>query len=939
MKIAALQFLNRLAFSLLFFVVAGCGTDEPLPVDPKVEIDRLENGLTYYIRANHKPENRAELRLVVRAGSVLEDDDQLGLAHFIEHMAFNGTEHFEKQELIEFIESIGMQFGAHLNAYTGFDETVYMLRVPLDEPEVVEKAFLVLEDWAAHLTLDPEEIELERGVVIEEWRSRRGAGARMLDKQIPIMFEGSRYASRLPIGEKEILETFEHDTLIRFYRDWYRPELMAVVAVGDFDPARIRTLIHTHFGGLTNPASPRSRESFPVPDHEETLFAPATDPEASRSTLQIIYKHPVTRTETIADYRRDLVESFYNLMLNKRLSELTQKATPPFLSAYSAKGRYVATKDAYAQHARVQEGQYVDGLNALLLESERVQRHGFTQSELDRSRVELRRQIETSYKEREKTQSSDYASEYIGHFLRGEPIPGIDIELALYNQTAPGITADEVSRAARTWITSSNRVVLINGPEKKENPLPDLEQVLGLIGEMASRDVEPYDDEVLDAPLLPQEPVAGKIVSSNSYPDIEVEAWTLSNGVRVYLKSTDFKNDQVLFTAFSPGGHSLADDRTFTAASTADSVISQSGIGAFGPIELTKKLSGRVVRVLPSIGELRERVDGNASPEDLETMFQLIYLYFVSPRKDEKAFQSLQTKLTGYVENRLAQPLAVFSDELSSALSQGHFRRRPMSVEIIGEMNLDASIDFYTERFADAGDFTFVLVGNFTLEGVKPLVETYLGGLPSSGREETWRDVGVRPPVGQVEVRVDKGKEPKSQVALRLTGETEWSVLNNYELSSALSILNIKLREKLREELGGVYSVNASGEINRYPYEHVSVAVNFSCAPKNVDGLIDAVFEEMDRLTEEGPQPEDLQKVKETQLRNRETQLKRNEFWRGVLAYIFKHELDPNIILTYEDRVKNLTAEVVQETARKHFDRKNYLRGVLFPEEDVAVGE
>lgn len=936
MKIQAIQTLKRLTICLLLLALASCKSSDPLPVDPLVEIGRLDNGLTYYIRANHKPENRAELRLVVRAGSVLEDDDQLGLAHFIEHMAFNGTEHFEKQELIEFIESIGMQFGAHLNAYTGFDETVYKLRVPLDDSEVVEKAFLVLGDWAARVTMDPEEIELERGVVIEEWRSRRGAGARMLDKQIPILFEGSKYATRLPIGEKEILETFEHDTLARFYRDWYRPDLMAVIAVGDFEPSRIRTLIHTHFGELPNPDSPRSRDSFPVPDHEETLFAPATDPEASRSTLQMVYKHPVTKTETITEYRKDLVESFYNLMLNKRLSELTQEASPPFLSAYSAKGRYVATKDAYAQHARVKEGQYEKGLDALLTESERVKRHGFSQAELDRSRVELGRQIEAAYKEREKTQSGAYASEYVGHFLRGEPIPGIENELELYTRVAPGITVEEVSQAARTWITPSNRVVLINGPEKDENSLPSLDRILEMIEEVASRSVEPYDDKVLDSPLLPQTPDGGRVVSSNRYPDLEVDVWTLSNGLQVYLKSTDFKNDQVLFSAFSPGGHSLAGDEIFTPATTADAVISQSGIGAFGPIELQKKLADKVVGVSPSIGELWEEIRGSASPEDMETMFQLIYLYFTSPRKDEKAFQSLQARLTGYVENRLAQPGAVFMDEVRVALSQGHFRRRPMSTEIIGEMDLDSSIEFYTDRFSDAGDFTFVIVGNFDSEGIKPFVETYLGGLPGGARQETWKDVGVRPPTGLVDVRVEKGKEPKSQVVLRLTGEAEWSLLSNYELKSTLSVLSIKLREKLREELGAVYSVGASGEIGRIPYEHFSVAVGFSCAPDNVDSLIEAVFEEMDRLKEEGPQLEDLAKVKETQLRNRETQLKRNDFWSGAIRYSLMNDLDPKIILTYEDRVKNLTAEVVQETARKYFDRENCLRGILYPDEEVA---
>jgi zinc protease len=905
-----------------------------LPVDEKIKVGKLENGLTYYVRVNKKPENRAELRLVVKTGSVLEDDDQQGLAHFAEHMAFNGTAHFEKQELVDYLESIGMRFGPDLNAYTSFDETVYILQIPTDTLQIVETAFQILEDWAHAVSFSDEEIEKERGVVIEEWRLGRGADARMRDKQLPVLLKNSRYAERLPIGKKEILETFDPEKLRRFYSDWYRPELMAVIAVGDFDPVWIEELILLRFTNLSNPPAAREHPIYPVPDHGETLFAIASDPEATSSSVTVYYKHDVTPEGTIGDYRSQLTEILYNNLLNERLQELTKKAAPPFLYGFSDKGRFIGSKDAYFLGAAVKDNGIELGLETLLTEAARARQFGFTQTELDRQKKAMLRSIERAYNERDKTRSGVYAAEFIRNFLYDEPIPGIEYEFELFKKFVPELTLEEVNRLAGAWIRDENRVIMADSPEKEGVIIPGENDLVAVFEKTSKKEIEPYEDKFLDQPLLSSLPSAAEIVESREIESVGVKEWTLANGVIVVLKPTDFKNDEVLFAAFSPGGHSLVSDDNYIAGVTSSMLAREAGYGDFNLIELQKLLTGKVVRVSPYITELYEGISGSASPQDLETMFQLIYLTATSPRLDSTAFQSVQSRLKGFLQNREARPETAFEDTLQVTLAQYHSRRRPWSEQTLDRMDLQKSFEIYNNRFADFGDFTFLFVGNFDRETIEPLVETYVGGLPSRNREETGKDVGVRPPRGIVQKMVRKGLEEKSQVRFVFTGPFEWNATNRYVIGSMASALRIKLREALREDLGGTYGVGVNASTSQFPVEDYSLAISFGCSPDRVDELSKEVFNQIDSLKLYGADELVLTKVKETQRRERETNLKRNGFWLSVLQFYYQHGIEPESIWEFDERVEKLSTENIRAAAQKYFDMDNYVKVVLLPEQD-----
>jgi zinc protease len=917
----------------------GLDPNAPLPTDPAVRIGTLENGLRYYIRENREPRDRAELRLVVKAGSVLEDEDQLGLAHFVEHMAFNGTEHFEKQELVDYLERIGMRFGADINAYTSFDETVYRLTVPTDSADLVATAFQILEDWAHLQSFDPEEIDKERGVVIEEWRLGRGAGARMRDKQLPILFKGSRYAERLPIGKKEVLESFDHETLKRFYRDWYRPDLMAVIAVGDFDAAAIEELIRDHFGKLTNPESPRERPTYPVPDHDETLFAIATDPEATTSSVSVYWKQPLRDQGTVAAYRQSLVEALYNRMLNTRLFELTQEADPPFLGAFSGQGRFIGAKEFYILGAGVRDDGIERGLEAVLTEAERVKRFGFTESELERQKKDLLREVEQAYAEREKTESRVYAQEYIRHFLWDEPIPGIEREFELHKQLLPGIRLDEVNRLAKEWIVDGNRVIVVSAPEKEGVEVPGEEDLAALFNAVAGTEVTAYEDTMADAPLVSEVPPPGRVVASEKIDEIGVWRWELSNGVRVLLKPTDFKDDEILIRAWSPGGTSLAPDSIYIAAATAATVVSQGGVGEFSLVDLQKALAGKAVRVSPFIASLGEGLAGSVSPSDVKTLFQLVYLYFTAPRKDEDAYLSFKSRIQAFLKNRSADPIAAYRDTLTVTLTQHHFRTRPPTLELYDEMDLDESFAFYRDRFADAGDFVFVIVGAFDPDSLRPLVETYLGGLPSSGRRESWRDEGIRPPTGVIEKVVRRGIEPKSQTQIVFTGPFEWTRGNRYLIRSLANVLRIRLREVLREDMGGTYGVGVSGIGERDPRPEYTFRISFGSAPDRLEELTAVVFQQIDSLKRVGPTPDEVDKVKEMQRRDRETQLRQNSYWLSQLIVAERYGLDPRNILTYEELIESLTPEAIREAANRYLPTDNYVRVSLYPEQAETGGQ
>jgi len=904
-----------------------------LPTDPAVTVGELDNGVRFYIRENPEPQARAELRLAIKAGSVLEDDDQLGLAHFVEHMAFNGTEHFEKQQLVDYMERIGMRFGPDVNAGTSFDYTSYRLQIPTDSAEIVATAFQILEDWAHRVSFDHEEIDKERGVVIEEWRLGQGAAARLQEKQFPILFKGSRYAERLPIGKKEVLESFDYDALKRFYREWYRPDLMAVIAVGDFDAAEIEERIRGHFGRIPAPDDAQPRPQFGVPDHEETLFAIASDPELTFNSVSVYWKQPLDEGNTVADYRRSIVETLYNAMLNQRLFELTQQADPPYLGAFSGQGRFIGAKEVYILGAGVKNNQIERGLKTLLTEAQRADRFGFTASELEREKRELLRNMQRAYDEREKTESADYASEYIRNFLYDEPFPGIEKEYELHQELSPTIRLDEVNRLASEWIVDENRVILVSVPEQEGIEVPTEEALLEVFAEVEDLELEEYEDVASDAPLVAEVPEPAAIVSEDVIEEIGVHRWQLGNGVDVWLKPTDFKDDEILFRALSPGGTSLAADSQHVAASTATSVVTQGGVGEFTLIELQKVLAGKAVRVSPFITNLSEGMSGSVSPADVETLFQLIYLYFTAPREDSTAFASFKTRVQAILENREADPTSAYRDTIQVTMSQHHFRARPLSQELYDEMDLTESFAFYQDRFADASDFSFFFVGAFQIDEMRPLIQRYLGGLPSLNRHETWRDEGIRPPEGVIEKVVYRGIEPKSQTQIIFTGPFEWSRENRYLLASLNQVMRIRLREVLREDMGGTYGVGVGGGGSRDPYPNYEIRITFGADPDRLEELTSTVFQQIDSLKAHGPTTEELEKVKEQQRRSRETDLRENSFWLSQLVSADLYDYDPRIILEFEEFVDGLTIEALQAAAATYFDTDNYVRVSLYPED------
>jgi zinc protease len=904
-----------------------------IPVEREITIGQLPNGVRYYVRANKKPEKRAELRLAVNAGSVLEDDDQQGLAHFVEHMAFNGTQHFPKNEIIKFIESLGMRFGADLNAYTSFDETVYMLQVPTDKPEVMDKALLVLEDWAHNVSFDTQEIEKERGVVMEEWRLRRGAGARTTDRLFPILLKGSRYADRIPIGKPEIIQNFKPETLKKFYKDWYRPDLMAVVAVGDFDKAAVEALIKAHFGSIPAATSPRPRPTYDVPDHDGSVYAITTDKEMTTTSVSIENVLPARKQGNFGAYRQDIVDSVFSSMLSGRFSEIAQKPDAPFLSAAAGRSDFVArTKDEAQLSARVKEDGIEKGLDALLTEVERVARFGFTATELDRQRQNLLRSYERMVIEDQNRQSDSRADEYVRNFLTDEPLPGAELEQALHQRFLPEISLEEINALAREWFTDRNRFVVVTAPEKAGLIIPEETKLAAVIKAAPNKELKAYVDNVSSAALLDPLPSGGTVVKTTTKDAAGITEWELSNGVKVVLKPTTFREDEIVFRATSPGGTSLASDENYIPASTAAQVLSAGGLGQFNAIDLRKLMTGKVANVSAFIGETEEGLTGSASRKDLETMFQLIYLRFTQPRPDAEAFQVQATRTKTALANQSAVPEFAFAEALTTIMGQNHPRRRMTTPATVDQWNLDKSLAFYKDRFADASDFTFVFVGSFDIATLKPLVEQYLGGLPALHRKETWKDVGARPPVGVIEKTVEKGIEPKSQTAIVFTGPFEYDPPHRITMRAMAHILQTRLLESLREELGGTYSVSVGANGQKIPRAEYQASVQFGSDPQRVDALVKRVFEEIEKLKANGPTEKEMNDEKEALLREFETSSKQNGYLLTQISAKYQIGEDVAGIWEAPELYKRLDAASIQDAAKTYFNTNNYVRVTLVPE-------
>ena len=910
--------------------------DQKVPVDPRITIGYMANGLRYYIRTNGRPVQRAELRLVVNVGSVLEDPDQIGLAHFVEHMAFNGSLHFPKQELIDFMESIGMRLGPGVNADTEFDKTVYKLHVPTDNPVAMNKAFLFLADVAHNLSFDPDAIEKERNVIIEEWRQGRGADARMQDKQFPILLKGSRYGERVPIGTPEAIRTFNPEALKRFYKDWYRPDLMAVIAVGDFDKAQVENLIRQNFAGIPNPPNPRPRPAYDVPDHADTLYSIATDAEATRTTVSVYNMLPLRDQTTLGTYRQQQVERLYTMMLNARLAELTLQPNPPFIRAGTDRGIFVRTKEAASLQALVADNGVERGLDALVTESARAARYGFTAGELDRAKAELLRFYEGAYAERDKEESADLADEYIRNFTQQEPLPGIRYEYEMVQRFVPGVTLDEINRVAKDWAGGS-RVVLVSGPQKPGVTMPDGAKLAAVISNAAQKDIKPYVDTASTQPLLDQLPEPGAITRTTTREAFGIVEWQLSNGVRVVLKPTRFKQDEVVFRATSPGGTSLAPDGDYVPAMTAADVVAAGGLGTFNVIQMRNILSGKAVSVSPFIDDTDEGLAGGASPRDLETMFQLIYLNFTRPRADATVFDVMKSQMKTMLANQQASPEWAFRQMLQTTLSQNHLRARPMTPEMVDQMDLQKSFAFYKSRFADASDFTFVFAGAFDLATMRPLVERYLASLPSLRRGETWKDVGITPPKGVVERTVRKGIEPKSQVDIVFTGPFTFDAPNQATLGTLGVVLETRLRERLREALGGTYGVQVDASASKISQARYRVTIDFGCDPARTEELVKSLFREIEALKANGPTDVEINDARQALLRQHDSDLAQNDRLVAELAERYEQAEDVEEFFDLPALYTSVTAAGVRDAARLWLDTGNYVRVTLLPEKAASA--
>lgn len=903
-----------------------------LPLNKEVRYGKLPNGLTYYIQHNKKPENRVELRLAVNAGSNQEEGTQKGLAHFVEHMAFNGTKHFSKNELVDYLESIGTKFGAHLNAYTSFDETVYMLQLPTDKKEILEKGLTVLEDWANGLSFDTTEINKERGVVLSEWRSGLGANKRMMDKYLPVLYHQSRYAERLPIGDTSILLRAPYERLATFYKSWYRPDLMAVIMVGDIDAAVMEKEIKKRFGSLKNPATEQTKETYLLPEHQQTLVSICTDPEATNSRAMIIYKHPADNQNTEEGFKRYLMNSLFNGMFNNRLQELMQQPHPPFFATYSGYERETRANDAFNLTAVAKSEQTVDALKILLTENERIKRYGFTSSELVRQKTELLTNYENAIKEKDKTESGDLVGEYVAHFLEHVPAPGIEKEYSLAKKIIPAITLKDINTLPVKYITDRNRVIILTAPEAEKKSLPSENDIITLTDKIKRDTIAPYKDNVIEAPIISIPPRPSPVVNETKNEKFNITTLELKNGVRILLKPTNFKNDEILMTSYSPGGSSLYSDEDYMSADYSNAIVIESGVASFNKLELQKLLTGKTAVCYPYVAELDEGFNGSCSQKDLETMLQLTYLYFTQPRKSTDDFNSFMSKQKSSVEHILDNPGAYFIDTFQNLIFNNNIRRGITTSDKLDKVDFEKSFQIYQERFKDASDFTFVFVGNFDVEKIKPLLETYLGGLPSNSQKETWKDPNIKKKTGIVNTKIKMGQTQKNLVGIHFHGQSTWSEEEYFTFNAMLKILDIQLREALREDKGGVYGVAVNGQFTERPKNAYGINIQFNTDPTRSDELIKTVYQNIDSLKSSLTSGEKIKKVQETLRRERETDLKENGFWANTITYFDEYGKDISTLENYTKFIDGINSQKIKDAFNKYLNMNNYIEVVLEPE-------
>lgn len=905
----------------------------PLPFDKEVKVGKLKNGFTYYIRKNVEPQNRVTMFLGVKVGSILETEEELGLAHFLEHMNFNGLKHFPKNDLINYLQKAGVRFGSDLNAYTGFDQTVYQLPIPSDDPELLRNGLQVMRDWAQDALLTTEEIDKERGIVLEEMRGSRGARQRMQDQYLPVLLNGSLYSKRLPIGKEEIITNFDPKVIRDFHQRWYRPDLQSIIIVGDIDPIQIEKEVERLFSDMKTPENPAIRKEYNVQLTHKNQFIAITDPEMTSTVGQIIIKHPEEKVKTIGDYRRSLMKDVFNRMIDARLEELSQNPNSPFVQAGISIGSLFGGLDNLSLFYVAKPGQLENATKAVVLELERFEKFGFTQTELDRALVSFAKSNETQYTERSKRKSDSYVEEYLENFLEDAAVLSNDDDYEITKKLLPTISLKEVVAIGRSYYTDTNRDIIIMAPEKDKATLPDENTVNSWIASVNKEDISAYEDKVSTLPLLANQPTSkGKVVASKTIEGIGTKELTLSNGVKVFLKPTDFKNDQILISSFSPGGSSLYADEDYFSATNSASFVNSSGVGQLNAVELGKYLTGKNVNISPYLNERAEGLSGQTDKDGLKTAFELIYGYFTEPRIDTDIFESGIARTLSSMENRDNDPGFVYGENIRKALYGNNIRRNAATAEQIKTIDKDRALEIYKDRFSDASDFTFSIVGSFSEEEIIPYLEQYLGALPATNRKEKAKDLGIVEPSKGIKVEVNKGKEPKAQVSMLYVGDFDYSPQEILNFKALESVLSIKLLERLREDESGVYGVGARGSMSKYPNPRYNLQISFGTSLEKYPTLTQSAIEEVNKIKENGPTQLDLDKFLIEQKRQLELQLKENNFWLSQINNAAQLDEDPTAILRRLDDLNKLSIESIKEVANKYLVEDKMFEFILLPE-------
>ena len=915
------------------------GMTDKLPVDPKVRLGKLPNGMTYYIRHNELPKERADFYIVQNVGSMQEEENQRGLAHFLEHMAFNGTKNFpqETRSIDDFTESIGMRMGENLNAYTSFDETVYMLsNVPVTKQENIDTCLLVLHDWSAFLTLADSLIEKERGIIREEWRTSTDAQMRLWEQQLPKMLPGSRYANRLPIGSIDVINNFKAEELRDYYRKWYRPDLQAIIIVGDIDVDLIEEKIQMQFRDIPAPVNPAPRELAPVPDNKEPLVSIATDRESPNTILSIYFKHNILPDEvkgTMMDYATSYMQQVISHAMNERFSEILQKANPPFLAAYAGDGEYMIarTKNAWTSAALVKPDGIDEAMNTLMTETKRVKIFGLTEAEYNRAKTNLLMNMESIYKDRDNQRNSSYAQEYVRNFTVDECIPGIEMEYQLMQQLASTFPVQNVNAYIREAIGDENIVISLMGPDKEDMIYPTEDELLTKFMKAQLIAVEPPKEELSNEPLITSLPVSGSVIEVKESPLFGATVYTLSNGIQVITKETDYKKDEILMRASSKGGSSLFTDDDVYNLKAINDVIDLGGLSDFSATTLSKILTGKNVYCTSTIGNDYEGLRGTSVPSDIRTLFELIYLHFTAPRNDDEAYASFMERAQAQLENLKLNPMLDFNDSIIKALYNDQIRAMRLEPEDLQKINYDRIMDMYRERFADASDFVFTFVGNIEKDSIVPLMEQYLGALPSLKRIEQGDESRMPVPrKGNYTNHFHRTLEtPKASVLSVYSGQMDYDIETSLMASILKQILDLVYLEKVRENESGSYNVNVTINIAAFPKGQTIFQTHFETDPDLKDKLINIVKDELMQIVNNGPREIDLTKTLESMLKRHDESMQENSYWLSVIdAYHFRGY---NWHTDYQTILESVTSEKIRIFAKKLIDQGNYIEVVMEP--------